>query len=101
MHVHRRFMDGKGMFCIVKEEGGRMNEPDNVPFNRTTQDPVQLEETDFSKNSDVLPTQIFSLTRHTKNSQLQEGSWDSLLNWLDISPDALVIVNQADRKSVV
>ncbi|HET8843801.1 MAG TPA: PAS domain S-box protein, partial [Ktedonobacteraceae bacterium] len=78
-----------------------MNEPDNVLCNRTTQDPVQLEETNFNKNSDVLPAQIFSLTRHTKNSQLQEGSWDSLLNWLDISPDALVIVNQAGQIMLV
>jgi PAS domain S-box-containing protein len=35
------------------------------------------------------------------DSRPREGSWASLLNWLDVSPDALVVVNQVGQITLV
>jgi PAS domain-containing protein len=35
------------------------------------------------------------------DSRPREGNWASLLNWLDVSPDALVVVNQTGQITLV
>lgn len=75
-----------------------MNTSDNaLPHGQAKQDHVQRPEQQKNENKNIFRTQALALSQISKNSQPREGSWASLLDWLDVSPDALVIVNQAGQ----
>jgi PAS domain S-box-containing protein len=76
-----------------------MNEPkETLTDGRAKQDSAPRVIKAEKESVDGVHAHIFS---SSSSSQPRKGSWASLLNWLDVSPDALVIVNQTGQIMLV